>query len=292
MAADLQSNTFFRMCNHKSWGQNVPFGIFVVAFLVSTTAVASDLSTECAETSSEPKRIVNAFGMEFISIPPGEFIMGSAKGGPNEIPHRVKITKSFFLGVTELTERQLHLIQFATGEWDPNERTLQLESRQSSAYIDSWNSAKELVKALCKLDQNYDYRLPTEAEWEYACRGSKKATGPERDNRPISQPHRPTLLVKGTAPNGFGLYDMLGNNGEFCSDWYAKDYYAQSPLGDPAGPKKGSTRVARGVRSEGRDRSYSCWKRYPLPPEGDSNILMGVRFVLERKRSEDKKLSE
>jgi formylglycine-generating enzyme required for sulfatase activity len=240
-----------------------------------------------AESPKQPRRIVNKFGMEFVEVPPGRFIMGSVRGGPTEKPHKVEITKPFFMGVMELTGWELDQIHNAEGKTQPDAPRTPRWDTDRAIDIVSWHKANELAEQLSALDSDYDYRLPTEAEWEYACRGATDITEPAADDSPVSQPYHveygPIEPVKREPPNAFGLYDMLRNAGEYCSDWYAADYYERSPVKDPTGPAEGRSKVARGVRSEGHDRSYSCWKRYITAPEGDSNILLGVRFVLVEK---------
>lgn len=260
----------------------------VVTGLFLSCAACHFAPVWAAETPEKPRRITNKFGMEFVEVPPGQFIMGSVHGGPDEKPHRVEITKPFFMGVTEVTQDHVVMIGIEAGEFKREEHGIPSRVKQSSACIDSWENAHKLAEQLSALDLDYDYRLPTEAEWEYACRGATEITEPPADDNPVSQPYRREYgaiePVKRELPNAFGLYDMLRNAGEYCSDWYATDYYERSPAKDPTGPAEGRSKVSRGVRSEGHDASYSCWKRYITAPEGDSNILLGVRFVLVEKR--------
>src|SRR5262249_15618728 len=146
------------------------------------------------------------------------------------------------------------------------------------------------------------YRLPTEAEWEYACRGGVSSSQPFHygdslsskqanfdGNYPYGRAKQGDFLertakVGSYRPNGFGLYDMHGNVCEWCSDWYGKDYYANSPKVAPAGPPKGSGRVMRGGdwNSLGRYCRVTFRMKYPqttrLP-----NIGVRVALVLSAK---------
>lgn len=139
---------------------------------------------------------------------------------------------------------------------------------------------------LSMLDTDFNYRLPTEAEWEYACRAQVDMLEPSENDKEVRQTHRTEYGViepiKHKPPNAFGLYDMLRNAGEYCSDWYSGDYYDQSSQEDPTGPPTGTVKVIRGLRTEGHDRSYSVWRRDRANPVGDGNILIGVRLVLEK----------
>jgi formylglycine-generating enzyme required for sulfatase activity len=246
-----------------------------------TRVAAPAVTTPRAVDGEFPRRITNRIGMEFVEIPPGRFVMGSLRGNEDEQPHVVHITRPFFLGVTEYTG------------WNPSEAIASMKSsaasnrarqrkRECPAFIDSWQDASRIAASISAVDPEYDYRLPTEAEWEYACRAQVNMLKPSEDHKIVTQEPGGFWQIKQKPPNAFGLYDMLRNVGEFCSDWYSPDYYQNSPLEDPKGPPTGTGIVVRGVRSEGTDRSYSAWRRYPAPPEGDSNILIGVRFVLEK----------
>ncbi len=274
-------------------------------------ALERQRASERKSDARAPRRITNRFGMEFVEIPPGRFLMGAARFEPapgRSLPeharvepdaqpmHIVYITRPFFLGVTEVTELQRILVEIAAGKIDPEEYGIPFASAEDyRAYVTkhrkeqaadtfaSWEEANEFVRTLSRLDPDYDYRMPTEAEWEYACRGQVDCIDFHRKDVEVVQPlgkYGVFDAVRAAAPNGFGLYDMLRNAGEFCSDWYSRDYYWHSPLANPTGPPTGVAKVARGVRSEGGGR-YAAWRRYPVDPGGDSNILLGVRLVLE-----------
>jgi len=227
--------------------------------------------------SSHPKEITNSLGMKLVLIPPGEFVMGSPDSDPNaqsdEKPqHRVRITKPFYLGVTEVTQEQYERVMgqnpssFSAagsgGEKDSGLRVFPAEmvSRFPVEMI-SWKNAMEFCRRLSQLPEEKTagavYRLPTEAEWEYACRagtttlwsfGNDKSRLEDYawylDNS-LSSPH-PAGQKK---PNAWGLYDMHGNVFEWCADCYAADYYRTSPPTDPKGPDSGEFRVIRGGAS-------------------------------------------
>jgi len=184
--------------------------------------------------------------LELVWIPPGEFMMGSAKGHKDELPvHKVRITRGFYIGKYEVTQPQWEsIIGF-------NPSTFQRPSRPVERV--SWFDCQEFVRKLSE-KTGHTYRLPTEAEWEYACRAgttSRYYFGDDPDLLHLyawyignsglrSQP----AGVKN--PNPWGLCDMLGNAWEWCQDWYGKNYYETSPSDDPQGPETGHDRIIRG----------------------------------------------
>ncbi len=169
--------------------------------------------------------------------------MGSNNGDDNEKPiHSVTLTKPFYLQATEVTQGQWRAVlgdnpsYFQMGDDYPVEQV-------------SWNDVQKFLSKLNALDPGKNYRLPTEAEWEYACRaGTSGDRYGELDaiawyDRNLGNQTHP---VGKKQPNGWGLYDMLGNVWEWCADWYGGDYYASSPSTDPRGPSSGQSRVLRG----------------------------------------------
>ena len=213
------------------------------------------------------KTITNSIGMKLKLIPAGEFMMGSSKGDDNhvkdgELPrHRVCITRPFFLGVAEVTHGQYREM---TGK-DPSETKGADDLPVDSV---SWQDAVAFCNTLSTRENvtpyyrvagpsvtiagGTGYRLPTEAEWEYACRAgttTKYSFGDDNSRVGdfawigISGGPRPA----GEKPaNPFGLYDMHGNLFEWCWDAYDPGYYGRSPRDDPTGPEGGSNRVHRG----------------------------------------------
>ncbi len=194
--------------------------------------------------------ITNSIGMQLKLIPAGEFLMGSPAGeagrdsdeGPQ---HRVKITKPFYLGVHEVTQAQYEAVMGKKPSYFKGS-DLPVESV-------SWEEAKEFCQRL-SARENRTYRLPTEAEWEYACRANTTTAynfGNETSQLGGSawfygNSDGKTHSVGAKRPNAWGLYDMHGNVWEWCEDWYGAEYYAKSPPEDPTGPATGSDRVFRG----------------------------------------------
>ena len=223
-----------------------------------------------------PPEYTNEYGIEFVLINPGEFNMGSNKGAEDELPvHRVEISLPFYLGKYTITQSQWRTVMeknpsfFKMGEHYP--------------VIVSWREANEF---LSRLNENRSfYRLPTEAEWEYACRAGTSTEyffgeNVELSNRYVisgindsNNPHP----VGSKEPNPWGLYDTLGNVWEWCSDWYASDYYLCSPMKDPIGPDLGELRVLRGGSFLNIKKDIRCALRFKFKP---FNVSKGVGFRL------------
>jgi formylglycine-generating enzyme required for sulfatase activity len=261
------------------------------------------------------RTITNSIGMELVRMPAGEFLMGSPDSDPDanadEKPqHLVSITSPFFLGKYEVTVGQFRQFIEATGYTTEGEQSGQgstgldlvtgkvetkpeynwrywlredaqhpsgfRQTHEHPAVCVSWNDAQEFCRWL-RAKEGTEYRLPTEAEWEYACRagtttrfysGDEENTLQEVANiadaslrekwvwrtsdppfpegmhlppyaKPWNDGYPFTAPVGRFKPNAFGLHDMLGNVGEWCSDWYDPDYYKQSPRDDPQGPSSG-----------------------------------------------------
>jgi formylglycine-generating enzyme required for sulfatase activity len=212
-----------------------------------------------ASEQLEPKAItcyVNELGMDFVLVRPGEFMMGSPRGEPGrevgESPqHQVRITRGFYIGAHEVTQEQYAKVM---GK-NPSKR---LGARNPVERV-SWDDAVEFCARLSK--EGCTYRLPTEAEWEYACRsGSTAAYCSGDDPRELekyawyeSNSGEQTHEVGVKQPNAWGLYDVHGNVWEWCQDWYGD--YARGPIEDPVGPTSGTYRVVRG----------GSWFDYPVP---------------------------
>ena len=226
--------------------------------------------------------IENSIGMELKLIPAGEFIMGSPESlsfeTADERPeHSVRITQAFYIGVTEVTQGQWSAVM-GTRPWGgiPNVK----EGKNYPAISVSWDAAIEYCAKLSEID-GQTYRLPTEAEWEYACRsGSSTAYsfGANSDqlrnydwyfgNIEFGAP-APPREVGMKLENQFGLNDMQGNVREWCLDWHNR--YDSEATVDPHGPSSGNLRIVRGgswicaadscrcaYRSE-YDPSYRCF---------------------------------
>jgi formylglycine-generating enzyme required for sulfatase activity len=251
----------------------------------------------------------NSIGMTFVFIPPGEFDMGSTedevarllkeakatKGPavhiklyierlPAEAPkHRVRITQPFYLGMFEVTQAEYERVMGTNPSHFKGHPQRPVE-------LVSWEDAVEFCRRLSSLEAEQSagrsYRLPTEAEWEYACRAGTTTTWYSGDDeaglkavawygggkRASSQP------VGQKLPNAWGLYDMHGNVWEWCNDWYDKTYYANSPLEDPPGSPSSDHRVDRGGSwAHGAYYCRSAYRHMDIPGYRSSRV--GFRVV-------------
>ena len=256
--------------------------------------------------SPEPLAVAyrsNELGMEFVMIPAGEFQMGCSEGAkPNECTkdemprHRVEITKAFEMGKTEVIGMQWQAVMGANpsafkGDDLPVEQV-------------TFGQVQEFLKKLSARNDGFLYRLPTEAEWEYAARagtteqyvgslhdmawyndsqgGAARTGGRQDENSPTGVAVAKTHPVATKKPNAWGIYDMRGNVAEWVQDFYDPNYYSNSPAADPKGPASGDGRVVRG----GSFHVYPWLTRVSLRtvfPETYEFDDVGFRVVREKR---------
>jgi formylglycine-generating enzyme required for sulfatase activity len=217
------------------------------------------LSTSVGFGQEVTVELTNSIGMKLVLIPKGTFMMGSPESEkerePDEVQHEVTLSKDFYLGVTEITQAQYQKVMGENPSYFQGDE-IQGESSNHPVEQVSWEDAVEFCKKLSALPEERKagrvYRLPSEAEWEYACRAESKSAysfGDERDSLDDYAWHYKNGDVKShpvgqKKPNAWGLYDMHGNVWEFCSDWYGE--YPKGAISDSDGPREGSGRVVRG----------------------------------------------
>jgi formylglycine-generating enzyme required for sulfatase activity len=222
-----------------------------------------------------PKEITNSIGMKLVLIPKGTFMMGSPESEEgrkeNETQHEVTIGKVYYLGVYEVTQAQYEKVMGKNPSYFQG-AVVGNENADLPVEMVSWDDAVEFCKKLSELPDEKKagrvYRLPTEAEWEYACRAGSKTAYSFDDEEGLLPEYgwfnrnssRRTHTVGLLEPNAWGLYDMHGNVWEWCSDMHGE--YPKGAVSDQTGPKEGSDRVDRGgswddeaanCRSAGRD---------------------------------------
>ena len=293
------------------------------------------LNSKATPMPDNGDQFINSLGMSFANIPDGQFEMGMHQLGEaaedDQLPlHTVQI-RSFYMGVHEVTVKQFRaFVKAKRPTMDAGTGFESKTGKMARAPDFDWqnpgwkqndnlpvvNVSWENAVAFCdwlSLLENRTYRLPTEAEWEYACRAGSTTVffcGNEEDSlqdyanvadaslRSLLQEHfeetdyfdytKPwndgfpfTAPVGQFKPNAFGLYDMHGNVQEWCSDWYGADSYAHSPSENPRGPESGSHRVKRG--GDWVDYASICrssFRRSEVPP-GSRCHFLGFRIVCE-----------
>jgi formylglycine-generating enzyme required for sulfatase activity len=292
----------------KMWSKLT--GLSASLLLLCWPLIATDVESESdvdltVTVRREP--FINSIGMKFVPVLAGTFVMGSPKDEKEresfaeekgcEEQHEVELTRDFYLGVTEVTQKQYkavmgyHPSYFSNdgkpapkGQYPSTEpckgkdKVKGLNTDDFPVENVSWDDAQEFLKKLNALaaEKKFGvaYRLPTEAQWEYACRGGhliadrKKAQLPFHFKTPTGSlgfgqanfgarvPYgggkagvslqRTNTVGRNGEPNALGLYDMHGNVSELCADWYARWYYPSGPRTDPTGPLRGLWRVTRG----------------------------------------------
>jgi len=236
-------------------------------------------------------------GLAYVLVPAGSFEMGCVRGDAEcyeeeEPRHRVRISKPFWLGRTEVTVEAYEQFCEATGRPMPVEPgsgempgfNADWRLKDHPMVKVSWNEAR----AFCEWSGG---RLPTEAEWEYAARGGadglKYPWGNDRSHDEANfwrtggrDRWKHTAPTASFFPNGFGLYDMAGNVYEWVADWYDGDYYNRSPAVDPRGPGHGDQRVARGGPGFINPRVLRTSSRLRVEPDA-RRVYVGFRCARE-----------
>ena len=220
--------------------------------------------------------------MDLVYIPAGEFMMGSPSNengryGDEGPQHRVRITKGFYLGIHEVTQAQYQAVM--------GKNPSRFRGADNPVEQVSWHDCAAFCKRLSR-KTGRSVRLPTEAEWEYACRAGTTRRFCFGDNDSGLREYAwygnnsggKTHPVGGKKANAFGLYDMHGNVWEWCADWYDGGYYKQSPTDDPRGPRGGKTRVLRGGSWDGTPWFCRSALRGGLNPT-DTCLDLGFRVV-------------
>jgi formylglycine-generating enzyme required for sulfatase activity len=237
----------------------IALGLALSAGLVSAAQAApkriwrpAKAQLETAKKIGKPVFLSNSIGMKFVLIPAGDFVMGSPASEPGHTmmegpQHRVKISRPFYLQTTEVTQAQWRAIMGKNPSHHQGCDQCPVEQV-------SGEDVKKFIRRLNAREKKNKYRLPTEAEWEYACRATTttvyhfgNAPGRLGDHAWYADNSgNRTHPVAQKRPNPWGLFDMYGNVWEWCRDGYDGGYYAESPALDPPGPGEGTWQVVRG----------------------------------------------
>jgi formylglycine-generating enzyme required for sulfatase activity len=261
-------------------------------YLLQRTILSFGLMLAAAQVTGE-----TLTGLEFVEIPAGEFIMGTVNleeavadmPEPNknrvadETPaHRVTFKQPFRLAKTEITqETWLRIMNSRPG---PEQHWNHPQWKQLPVVSVSWHDTQRFINKLNQQSTNTVYRLPTEAEWEYAARAGNTALRPfslldmEQYAWYFHNSNDEIQPVATRKANPWGLHDMYGNVWEWLSDWYHPDTYKRSAVDNPQGPKEGDKKIRRGG-------SYHCqphlirsaYRSADLPDKAYS--VLGFRLV-------------
>ena len=220
--------------------------------------IEQNAKADFTRVAARREPIENKWEMKFVYIEPGTFFMGSPLGeherSEDETFHTVALTCGFYMQTTEVTQGQWEAVMGS----NPSD----FKECGSNCPVEdvSWDDVQEFIRKLNDLKGNSEYRLPTEAEWEYAARAGTvtpfsfgNCLSADQANYRGSSPmpgcpkgkyRETTVRAASFSPNDWGLYDMHGNVWEWCQDWYGA--YAQNDAVDPKGPEEGAGRVLRG----------------------------------------------
>jgi formylglycine-generating enzyme required for sulfatase activity len=260
--------------------------------------LASFLADQAREAASAPKESEKAGEYQagetmlikigdavltMVWVPPGKFQMGSSSinASRNEKPvHSVKISNGYWIGKYEVTQDQW----IAVMGTDP---IIAPSAVLKPATSVSWEEAQLFIKELNRMTGRI-FRLPTEAEWEYACRAGAADDWYGEWNAiawTYANAKGRLQVVGQKRPNAFGLHDMIGNVWEWCQDWYAARYYRESPPADPQGPSSGEKKTVRGgsYRNYPENANSATRGSAKLDEKKDD---IGVRLLLEEKGNE------
>jgi formylglycine-generating enzyme required for sulfatase activity len=267
--------------------------VLAATFAIGACTLAISTWAQPAQEGSAAAYSANDLGMQFVSIPAGQFPVGCSEGAKpvecsaDEKPrHTVQITKAFEIGKTEVTQKQWQAVMGSNPSRYKGD-TLPVEQV-------SFQDVQAFLSKLNARNDGFLYRLPTEAEWEYAARAgtadqfaganvanSLARRSPADDWAWYSV--EKTQPVASKKPNAWGLYDMRGNVAEWVQDWYDAKYYAKSPMSDPKGPD--SSDGGRGARG-GTFHDDGPWlTRVSLRmhfPEDYRHFDIGFRVVREK----------
>ena len=266
------------------------FALLAVFTTVGLSACGGDDDDKDNDKDDTPKfenKTVTVGDVSFtmVAVQGGTFQMGAAAddedADDDEKPQHAVTLADYYIGATEVTQALWKAVMdnnpsYFIGDDLPVENV-------------SWNDCQEFIAKLNEAT-GMTFRLPTEAEWEYAARGGNKSGGfTYAGSNTLAEvawykenSENQTHAVAGKKPNELGLYDMSGNVYEWCSDWYNADYYADSPSSSPQGPETGSRRVLRGGGWNAGPRGCrASFRNSNTPGYRFISLYLGLRLVLQ-----------
>ena len=265
--------------------EEIPAAVGVAQIALTDVEGLTELPPE--EILARPP-LENSLGIKLKLLPTGSFLMGSNDGEEDEKPvHEVRIKKAFYLGITEVTNREWYRVMRDNppSHWEDDDKPVEQVS---------WDDAVRFCQKLSELPKERmagrSYRLPTEAEWEYACRaGTKTQWVSGNGETPLnafawlaSNSEDQTQLVATKNANPWGFHDMHGNVWEWCSDWYGA--YDAEQSANPTGPDQGTLRVIRGGSWASSAKACRSAFRRRLAPSQSVDYL-GFRIALSSSNS-------
>ncbi len=246
---------------------------------VTAPASTNSVTTVLKVVPPDPEQLTidldDEVKMEFVLIPAGEFLMGSFKNNPPV--HNVKLTKLFYIGKYEVTQDQWLAVM--------RENRSHFNNPKRPVENVSWEDCQKFLMLLNAKATGQTFSLPTEAQWEYACRAGNDDNSPDNDDADLEtsgwylkNAAHMTHPVGELKPNAWGLYDMQGNVWEWCADWFGA--YEGGDETDPTGPATGWMRVLRGGSWCNYAASCRCTNRGFYPPT-TRNQYCGFRVVID-----------
>lgn len=277
------------------WMASLGLTLVLLSACAVPAAAPQPLSTGKVIIAGDTLTLTDPVEMEFVRVPAGEFMMGSDKSKDpdaydRELPQHSVNLPEFFIGKYEVTNAQYEVFVEATGHtvpgsWENGSVPTGLEEHPVVAV--SWDDAVAFTEWLSD-ETDIPFRLPTEAEWEKACRGTDTRHFPWGNSDPNTEKLNSgesrlvaTTSVGSYSPQGdspYGAVDMAGNVWEWVADWYGSEYYEQSPADSPQGPDSGTTRVLRGGSFYDFAEHVRCayrFSNYPSLPD----VHYGFRVV-------------
>ncbi|NOT63624.1 MAG: SUMF1/EgtB/PvdO family nonheme iron enzyme [Acidobacteria bacterium] len=222
-----------------------------------------------------PAQFTNRFGAQFTLLPAGKFTMGAANEADAQPPHIVTLSQPFYLGVYETTQQQWRALMRQNPSLNKGD-ALPVENV-------TWFEVQKYLAQINLLNDGYRYRLPTEAEWEYAARAGQAAANEIERFAWFNTNTKTTQLVGQKEPNAFGLHDMLGNVAEWCADAYHESY-AGAPTDGEAWTAATGSKLFRVIRGESwfseAAKVHMAYRNYD-EPQNRSGVL-GFRLVAEK----------